>query len=54
MIEIDYLNDDLRELNARLAAALADSRELSLEEQRVCRWLALDIVEAVRGGNDDD
>ena len=38
---INYLTNDLRELNARLPAAFAQSADLPGDELRTCRWLAL-------------
>lgn len=42
-MDIRYLNPNLRELNDKLRVAFADTRGLSTEEVRHCRWIAMNM-----------
>ena len=49
MMNIQYLNPDLRELNIRLRAAFADAAGMSDDEALHCRWLAMGMQSEASG-----
>ena len=46
MMNIQYLNPDLRELNIKLRSAFGNAASMSDEDARYCRWLAMGMRSA--------